>query len=97
MNNIITEEKIDHYLNLTKKALEKLRIVSPERSFFKKMTDDFLSMATSYYNDAEYFRKKGNLVVAFAAINYAYGWIDCGARIGLWDVQEDDRLFTLYE
>ena len=97
MNRIITEQKIDKYLSITKKALSKLHIIAPERSFFRKMADDFLGMATSYYNDAEYFRKKGDFVIAFAAINYAYGWIDCGARIGLWDVQKDDQLFTLYE
>ncbi|MCQ2056506.1 MAG: DUF357 domain-containing protein [archaeon] len=97
MNNTITEKKIDYYLDLTRKALDKLKVVAPEHSFFKKMTDDFLRMATSYYSDAEYFRKKGDLVIAFAAVNYAHGWIDCGARIGLWDVQGDSQLFTLYE
>ena len=54
-------------------------------------------MAHSYYRDAEHFRKEGDLVNAFAAVNYAHGWLDCGARIGLWDVGGDDRLFTLFE
>jgi len=97
MNAVITEEKIDRYLDLTKTALEKLRIAAPERSFGKRMADDFLNMATSYYNDALHFRRSGDLVNAFAAVNYAHGWADCGARIGLFDVGSDDRLFTLYE
>ena len=49
---------------------------------------------------AEYvyqFYENEDFVTAFAAVNYAYGWIDCGARIGLWDVGQDDQLFTLYE
>ena len=97
MNDTITEAKIDRYLDITKRALEKLKIVTPERSFSKRLADDFLNMANSYYNDAKHFRESGDLVTAFAAVNYAHGWIDCGARIGLWDVGQDDQLFTLYE
>lgn len=97
MNDTITEQKIDRYLDITRRALEKLRVVTPERSFSKRMADDFLNMATSYYNDAKHFRANGDFVTAFAAVNYAHGWIDCGARIGLWDVGQDDQLFTLYE
>jgi len=95
--NVITDEKIDRYLNITKTAIDKLKIAVPERSFGRKMADDFLNMATSYYNDALHFREKGDMVNAFASVNYAHGWIDCGARIGLFDVGGDDRLFTLYE
>lgn len=97
MNDTITEEKIDRYLDITRRALEKLRVVTPERSFSKRLADDFLNMATSYYEDAKHFRANGDFVTAFAAVNYAHGWIDCGARIGLWDVGLDDKLFTLYE
>ncbi len=97
MNDTITEAKIDRYLDITKRALDKLKVVTPERSFSKRLADDFLNMATSYYNDAKHFREEGDFVTAFAAVNYAHGWIDCGARIGLWDVGQDDQLFTLYE
>ena len=97
MNDIITEEKIERYLSITKEALDKLRISVPERSFGKKMADDFLNMARSYYNDAVHFKSVGDYVNAFASVNYAHGWIDCGARIGLFDVGGDDKLFTLFE
>ena len=97
MNNTISEETIDRYLEITKRALDKLKIAAPERSFGRKLADDFLEMATSYYNDAVHFRGSGDLVTAFAAVNYAHGWLDCGARIGLFDVGKDDVLFTLFE
>lgn len=97
MENIVSEEKIDRYLEITKKALEKLKIAAPDKSFGKRLADDFLEMATSYYNDAKHFRENGDLVTAFAAVNYAHGWLDCGARIGLFDVGKDDVLFTLFE
>ena len=95
--NTISDEKIDKYLGITKAALDKLKIAAPDRSFGKKMADDFLNMAVSYYNDAVHFRKNGDLINAFASVNYAHGWIDCGARIGLFDAFGDDKLFTLYE
>jgi len=97
MDSVITEEKIRKYLSITKAALDKLKISAPERSFGRKMADDFLNMATSYYKDAVHFAEKGDLVNAFASVNYAHGWIDCGARIGIFDASGDDRLFTLYE
>jgi hypothetical protein len=97
MNDIVTEDRIDKYLEITKKALDKLRIAAPDRSYGKRLADDFLEMASSYYSDAKHFRESGDLVTAFAAVNYAHGWLDCGARIGLFDVGEDDLLFTLFE
>ena len=41
--------------------------------------------------------EKGDLVNAFASVNYAHGWLDAGARLGLFDVGLDDKLFTLAE
>ncbi len=95
--NVITDERIDRYLGITKRALDKIRIAAPERSFNRKLADSFMEMAVSYYNDAKHFRESGDIVTAFAAVNYAHGWLDCGARIGLFDVGGDDQLFTLFE
>jgi len=47
--------------------------------------------------DARSFAREGNYVNAYGAVNYAHGWIDAGARLGLFDVDEDDSLFTLAE
>lgn len=97
VQDVVTSEKIDRYLDITSRAIAKLKIVAPEKSFGRKMADDFLNMAESYHQDAKHFRSEGDLVTAFAAVNYAHGWLDCGARIGLFDVDGDDKLFTLYE
>ncbi|MDR3206045.1 MAG: DUF357 domain-containing protein [Candidatus Methanoplasma sp.] len=93
----ITPAKIDRYLDITKRALDKIVISAPERSYNRRLADDFLNMAASYYSDAVHFREEGDFVTAFAAVNYAHGWLDCGARIGLFDVGGDDVLFTLFE
>lgn len=97
MKDTITEERLSKYLDITKRALDKLKVAPPPRSFGKRLAEDFLNMATSYYRDAMHFRDEGDYVNAFASVNYAHGWLDCGARLGLFDVGEDDRLFTLYE
>lgn len=57
--------------------------------------EDFFDMASRYYSDAEhFFNDKKDIVLAFAALNYAHGWLDAGARIGLFQVK-DSRLFTV--
>jgi hypothetical protein len=97
MRDHITQEHMQRYLDITRRALDKVRMAAPERSFNRKLADSFLEMARTYYDDATHFREQGDLVNAFACVNYAHGWLDCGARIGLFDVGQDDQLFTLYE
>jgi hypothetical protein len=82
---------------LTEKALAKVKIAPPPRSHLRKIAEDFLSMTRAYCEDAKHFRDKGELEKALADINYAHGWLDAGARMGLFDVQGDDQLFTLSE
>ncbi len=93
----ITEERVERYIDITSMALAKLKLAAPERSFNRKLADDLLKMARSYFEDAKDFARKGDLVNAFACVNYAHGWLDSGARIGLFDVGGDDQLFTLFE
>ncbi len=95
MSQDLSEEKVSSYIKRTEEALKKIKIIAPENSHLIKIANDFLGMARSYFSDADYFFKKGDLVNAFAAINYAHGWIDAGARLGLFDVGNDHALFTL--
>lgn len=97
MRDTISREHLERYLGITKRALDKIAISPPERSFNRKLADSFLEMARTYYADAKHFAEQGDYVNAFASVNYAHGWLDCGARIGLFDVGQDDQLFTLYE
>jgi len=93
--NTITDEKLARYFSITEKALNKVKIVSKGTIDFKKSALDFLDMATRYFNDAKYFSQQGDIVTAFAALNYAHGWLDAGARLGLFDVGHDSKLFTV--
>ena len=93
MNNLITAEKLQKYLLITQQALEKAKVALDKSRLAE--AKDFLDMAQCYYDDAHYFlEKKRDAVLAFAAINYAHGWLDAGARIGLFKVK-DSRLFTV--
>ena len=94
----ITKEKLDRYFSVTERALKKVKIVKSgkiEGKDFEKHAKDFLDMAQRYFSDAVHFAQKGDIVTAFAALNYAHGWLDAGARLGLFDVDHDSELFTV--
>ena len=93
--DVVTKERLDKYFSLTKRALAKAKIASEKKISWKSAAEDFLDMAKRYYSDAEHFAKKGDVVTAFAALNYAHGWLDAGARLGLFDVGHDSELFTV--
>jgi uncharacterized protein len=95
MTNEISPKLLDHYFALTKKALEKVKIVAPEKSHLHKIAKDFRTMAESYYKDAQHFRKNGDDARALGAVYYAHAWLDAGARLGAFDVGGDSELFTL--
>ena len=95
-NTQITIEKLNKYFAITKEGLglasSNLTIVSPEKH---ELAKDFLNMAQCYFNDAKHFKdEKQDWVLAFAALNYAHGWLDAGARSKLFLV-ENSRVFTV--
>jgi uncharacterized protein len=92
MNDRITDEKLEKYFVVTAKALEMCRSALSKENLDK--AKDFLDMATRYYQDAIYFMDKKDYVLAFAALNYAHGWLDAGARIRFFEVN-DSTLFTV--
>ena len=91
------EALLDRDVNTTRRAMEALALAPPKRSHLRKIAEDFLQMARAYYEDALHFRDKGEPEKALANVNYAHGWLDAGARLGLFDVGQDDQLFTLAE
>lgn len=95
MKNTISQQKVQKYLDITSRAIEKAKVIAPESSFIADIANDFYDMANRYFSDAEHFYNDGDYVNAFAAVNYAHGWLDAGARMGIFDVDKDDRLFTL--
>ena len=92
MNDKVTKEKIEKYRNITSNALSisKKSIIAGQEN----RAEEIIDMVSNYLSDSKYFEKKSDLVNAFAALNYAHGWLDSGARLGVFDV-EDKNLFTV--
>ena len=89
--NTITEEKLASYFSITQEALA-MAEKAPVHD--QKGCDEVLDMVRRYVSDAHHFSSQGNKVLAFAALNYAHGWLDAGARLGVFEVH-DSRLFTV--
>ena len=88
----ITAEKIEKYRKITEKALGIIK-----NSIFRgkeKEAQEIIKMADAYISDSNHFEKQGDLINAFGAVYYAHGWIDCGARLKIFDVS-DSSLFTV--
>lgn len=89
------KERLEKYIALTKEALSKLEIAVPENTHLHNSALDFIDMAKRYLSDAEHFKDKGESAKALSAVSYAHAWLDAGARIGLFSVGHDSRLFTV--
>ena len=93
IHNLITPEKLEKYFSITQQALDKAKLAFDEKR--QSQAEDFFDMASRYFQDAQFFYKeKQDYVNAFAALNYAHGLLDAGARIGLFKVN-DSQLFTV--
>ncbi|MBS3088032.1 DUF357 domain-containing protein [Candidatus Pacearchaeota archaeon] len=92
MEDKITREKLDRYFDLTGRGLAEVR----KHIVKGKETEacEIVEMVSNYFSDARHFEAKGEWVLAFAALNYAHGWLDSGVRLGVFDVTDRD-LFTV--
>lgn len=93
----VSKEKLDKYFDITGRALKKVKFNENVEIDVVKSAKDFLDMAQRYFDDAKHFRDRGDFVTAFAALNYAHGWLDAGARLKLFDVGGDSELFVVDE
>lgn len=92
MKDKITQEDLKKYRKITEKAfsIAKESITKNKEEEAKKI----IEMVSCYLSDSKHFEKKEDLINAYGAIYYAHGWIDCGARLKIFDVT-DDKLFTI--
>lgn len=92
MEDRITEEKLRKYFELTLKALKEVKknIIKGKEKYAKEI----IEMVENYLSDARHFESKKDFIDAFAALNYAHGWLDSGVRLDIFNVK-DDKLFTV--
>ncbi|MCD4704153.1 MAG: DUF357 domain-containing protein [Methanosarcinaceae archaeon] len=87
-------EKVERYERLLKEALEKADIGPIQGSHMRSVAEDFENMARSYYEDGTYFVESGDPVNALVCFSYGHAWLDAGAKLGVFDV-DDEILFTI--
>jgi len=92
MQDRITKSKLNKYFSITEKALK----IAKKKINHKREEEakEILEMVSAYLNDAKYFQEKGDYVNSFACLNYAHGWLDTGARLGIFKVR-DNNLFII--
>jgi hypothetical protein len=88
----ITKEKLEKYFKITGTALKEVKksIIKGKENYSKEI----IEMVSNYISDAKFFESKGDYINAFAALNYAHGWLDSGVRLDVFNVK-DDKLFTI--
>ncbi len=69
--------KVVQYKAMLRAALDCTEAIREE-----KYSEDFMTMARSYYEDGAHFQKVGDLVNALVCFSYGHGWLDAGIRIG---------------
>ncbi len=93
---IAADKKLQKYIAMTEKALTLVRIAAADKNSREyKSAADFLQMAKNYLSDSRHFAKKGDVLTAIAAASYAHAWLDAGARLGLFKVDNNSDLFTV--
>lgn len=89
------EEKTDRYETLLADALEAAEIAPPEGTPLHDAALEYEEMARSYLEDGRHFRDENDPVNALASFSYGHGWMDAGARLGVFDVPTEGHLFTV--
>ena len=84
----LTDERLEREFEVTKKALDCVKIIIYKEDKFYKTALEFLDTAQRYFKDAIYFKEKNDKASAFGALNYAHGWLDAGKRIGFFGEKE---------
>ncbi len=87
-------EKINRYEKLLSEALDKAKFAPIKGSHIYAVAKDFYNMAKSYYKDGVHFIENDDPVNALVCFSYGHAWLDAGARLGVFDVN-DDVLFTI--
>ena len=87
----LLKAKLAKYFAMTEKALSMIDYSSVKSAKAR----DFIGMAKNYLSDARHFEKKGDLLTALAAVSYAHAWLDAGATLKFFKVDNSADLFTV--
>jgi len=88
------EEKTNRYMVMLERALKDVKTSAGEGSYLRKIADDYLDMARSYYNDGVHFVENEDQVNALVCFSYGHAWLDAGVRLGVFTVKNPE-LFAI--
>jgi len=90
----ITKQKLEKYYTLTSKALKIAKKSISKNKEKQKQAKEIILMVECYLLDSQHFKEKKDFVNAYGCLNYAHGWLDSGARLKIFKVN-DNTLFTV--
>jgi hypothetical protein len=77
------EQKLKKYLGKASPSFEEITVLMECGQKVKET-------ALAYFSDAKHFYEKGEYVNAFAALEYAEGWLDCGVALEVLSAKGKD-------
>lgn len=89
------DSKVDQYEELLAEALEAAEPIPDPDTPLGAVAEEIQEMAASYLSDGRHFMSEDDPVNALAAFSYGHGWLDAGARLGVFSVPLEGHLFTI--
>ena len=86
------EEKAGRYIRMLARALGSIEVAPDAGSSLHLVARRVEAIATIFYREAVL---RGSFEESLSCSGYGYGWLDCGARAGLFRVIAARHLFTL--
>jgi len=92
-NDTVTRTCMESCLGRFDPTRSGLRVCCGPGTMLRELADSGLEMVDCYRSDAAEFLRNGDLVTAFAAINYAHAWIGCFCDLGLFEADTGKELY----
>ncbi|MDD5192886.1 MAG: DUF357 domain-containing protein [Candidatus Nanoarchaeia archaeon] len=90
--NLVCKARLGGYRKISEKALELAKKNISKGK--EEQAKDIIKMVECYLEDSKHFEKNGHYVNSYGCLNYAHGWLDCGARLKIFNVK-DNKLFAV--
>lgn len=87
------EEKAARYIRMLAGALGSIEVAPDPGSSLYPVARRIEAVATLFFREA--VLRRGSFGESLSCSSYGYGWLDCGARAGLFRVVAARHLFTL--
>lgn len=76
MNDVVTRKEIEKWLNRIKKELKMIKTID-------KKGKEFLDNINAYVNDCEHFLEKGEYILSFESVIWAWAYLEIGKELKL--------------